>query len=392
VEEFALGETMANSSGVRCRWILCITFVLTLALGGVASAQQLPAASTVKTAEQVFKNIKVLQGTPVDEFLPEMRLFGAALGVDCNFCHLEQDRSKDDRKTKQTAREMISMVRDINKNTFHGQLTVTCYSCHRGDLAPVGIPILPSMERPELDEEQKPVPMPAADEILSKYIQVLGGEQAITKVTSRVITATQDLPTGAGGRETVQAQLVQYQKSPNMQLDLYHTDKFAISDGCDGMAAWSQDAKGVVSDVTGPDLIRARRAADFYQAVNLRQEYEQLTISGIEKVNNRDAYLLVASSKNKPSERFYFDSQSGLLVRRLTLLPTELGNSPWQVDYDDYRDAGNGAKIPFVIRMIPGTSAAVLAKQSTIRVAKVQENVAIDAAKFAKPQSKAAAQ
>lgn len=285
---------------------------------------------------------------------------------------------------------MIAMVRDINKNTFHGQLTVTCYSCHRGDLAPVGIPVLPSVERPELNEEQKPVPMPPADEILSKYVQALGGEQAITKVTSRVITATQDLPTGAGGRETVQAQLEQYKKSPNMQLDLYHTDKFAISDGFDGAAAWSQDAKGVVSDVTGPDLIRARRAADFYEVINLRQEYEQLTISGLEKVNNRDAYLLIASSKNKPPERFYFDSQSGLLLRRLTLLPTELGNSPWQVDYDDYRDAGSGVKVPFVIRMIPGTSAAVLAKQSTIRVSKIQENVPMDAGKFAKPQSKVA--
>src|SRR5690349_15047046 len=106
---------MAKSSGVLYRWILCTTFVLTLALGGVASAQQRTTGSTVKTAEQVFKNIKVLQGTPVDQFLPEMRLFGAALGVDCNFCHLEQDRSKDDKKTKQTAREMIAMVRDINK-------------------------------------------------------------------------------------------------------------------------------------------------------------------------------------------------------------------------------------------------------------------------------------
>ena len=381
---------MAKSSGIFCRWIFCITFALGLALGGVASAQQPPAGSTVKTAEQVFKNIKVLQGTPVDQFLPEMRLFGAALGVDCNFCHLEQDRSKDDKKTKQIAREMIAMVRDINKNTFHGQLTVTCYSCHRGDLMPVGIPVLPSVERPELAEEQKPLPIPPAEEILSKYIQALGGEQAIAKVTSRVITATQDLPTGAGGRETVQAQLEQYKKSPNMQLDLYHTDKFTTSDGFDGAAAWSQDARGVVSDVTGPDLIRARRAADFYEVINFRQEYDQLTISGMEKVNNRDAYLLIASSENKPPERFYFDSQSGLLLRRLTLLPTELGNSPWQVDYDDYRDAGSGVKVPFVIRMIPGTSASVLARQSTIRISKIHENVPMDAGKFAKPQSKAA--
>jgi hypothetical protein len=77
-----------------------------------------------------------------------------------------------------------------------------------------------------------------------------------------------------------------------------------------------------------------------------------------------------------------------LLLRTLSLLPTQLGNSPWQVDYDDYRETGSGVKFPFVIRMIPGTSNAVLARQSTIRVEKIQENVPIDGDKFAKPQSR----
>src|SRR5580700_3021544 len=184
--------------------------VLAFAAAAVAAAQQPPPDPEGKTAEQVYKNIQVLQGTPVDQFLPEMRLFGAALGVDCNFCHLEDDRSKDDKKTKQTAREMITMVREINKNSFRGQLAVTCYTCHRGDLAPVSIPILPTVERSELNEVREPPALPSADEILSKYVQALGGEQAIRKVTSRMITATEDLPTGPGGRMTAQARLERY--------------------------------------------------------------------------------------------------------------------------------------------------------------------------------------
>lgn len=362
-------------------------FVLAF-VAAVAAAQQPPPSSTGKTAEQVYKNIQVLQDTPVDQFLPEMRLFGAALGVDCNFCHLEEDRSKDDKEAKRTAREMIAMVRDINKNSFRGQLAVTCYTCHRGDLAPVSIPVLPTLERLELDEEQKPPTLPSADEILSKYIQALGGEQAIRKVTSRMITATQNLPTGAGGRMTAQARLERYAKAPNLQLNSYHTDKFTISDGFDGTAAWSQDAKGAVADVTGPDLIRARRGADFYQSVNFKQEYNRLTVGGVEKVNSRDAYLVIGFPQSGLPERLYFDTQTGLLLRTLTLLPTQLGNSPWQVDYDDYRDTGSGVKVPFVIRMIPGTSASVLARQSTIRIEKIEDNVPIDADKFAKPQSK----
>jgi photosynthetic reaction center cytochrome c subunit len=376
-----------HSTVVSMRAVAAV-FVLATAAAAVAAAQQPPPDPKGKTAEQVYKNIQVLEGTPADQFLPEMRLFGAALGVDCNFCHLEEDRSKDDKQTKQTAREMIAMVREINKNSFRGQLAVTCYTCHRGDLAPVSTPILPTVERSELNEERKPSALPRADEILSNYIQALGGEQAIRKVTSRMITATEDLPTGPGGRATAQARLEQYSKAPNLQLNVYHSDRFTISDGFDGTIAWSQDAKGAVADVTGPDLIRARCAADFHQSVNLKQAYNRLAVSGLEKVNSRDAYLVTGFPQRGLPERFYFDTQTGLLLRRLILLPTQLGNSPWEVDYDDYRDTGSGVKFPFVIHMIPGTSAAVLSRQSTIHIEKIEENVPIDDGRFAKPQSK----
>src|ERR1700730_17944899 len=136
-----MGSTRAlmRNTCAACAMVLCVVWM--------AGAQQ-PAASEGKTAEQAYKNIQVLQGTPVDIFLPEMRLFEAALGVDCNYCHLEEDRSKDDREAKQTARKMITMVREINKN-FDGRTVVTCYTCHRGNVKPVGVTILPSVERTE---------------------------------------------------------------------------------------------------------------------------------------------------------------------------------------------------------------------------------------------------
>ena len=41
---------------------------------------------------------------------------------------------------------------------------------------------------------------------------------ATPKITSRMITATQDIPTGNGGRMPVQAQVEIYQKAPNLVL------------------------------------------------------------------------------------------------------------------------------------------------------------------------------
>ncbi len=78
-----------------------------------------------------------------------------------------------------------------------------------------------------------------------------------------MITATQDIPTGAGGRMPVQAQVEIYQKAPNLVLNVYHTDKFTIADGFDGTSAWAQSARDIVSNDSGIDLARAKRNADF---------------------------------------------------------------------------------------------------------------------------------
>ena len=160
-----------------------------------------------KTAEQVYKNIKVLTGTPADQLNLAMHLVEGELGVDCTFCHVDHDPTHfplDDNKRKDTARKMMQMVMDINKNSFDGKQVVNCYTCHQGHPDPVSRLILPlpaAMDSFIGLEEEKPVmpALPTADQILDKYMQALGGQQALRSVTSRAITATQDL-SGPGGR------------------------------------------------------------------------------------------------------------------------------------------------------------------------------------------------
>ena len=45
------------------------------------------AAPATQMSEQAFKNIQVLKGIPVDEFMGTMGLFSAALTVCCADCH-----------------------------------------------------------------------------------------------------------------------------------------------------------------------------------------------------------------------------------------------------------------------------------------------------------------
>ena len=92
-------------------------------------------------AEDVFKNIQVLKGIPVNQFMDTMGFFASALGYNCTNCHGEEvvgswEKYAVDTPAKRTARRMIEIVAAINKNLFGGRQAVSCFTCHRGSPTP----------------------------------------------------------------------------------------------------------------------------------------------------------------------------------------------------------------------------------------------------------------
>src|ERR1700684_4263493 len=149
-------------------------------------------APEVKTAGQIFKNVTELKDIPADQLGPAMQFISTSLGVQCDTCHVAGKFEADDKRPKKTAREMIAMTMAINKNAFHGQTQVTCYSCHRGSERPVAVPPVQETDAPATPEA-RPAPTagsppPTADSIIEKYVTALGGADAMKKVTSRVGT------------------------------------------------------------------------------------------------------------------------------------------------------------------------------------------------------------
>jgi hypothetical protein len=350
----------------------------------VPAAAQVSTANEGKKAEEVYKNIKVLRGTPANELNQSMHLMKAAVGLDCLYCHIEREWEKDVKPAKDVARAMIVMMNDINTRQFGGRQVVTCNTCHNGHPAPAAMPSFPVLE-PVVTP--KPA-LPTAEQILVKYVQALGGEQALRKVTTRIITGTQYIPTGPGGVVPTPASVERHQKAPNFVVTTYRAPTYAIAEGYDGTAAWSQNQAGRVTEPVKIDSGRMARGADLYEPLNLKHEYAQLTVRGIEKVNGRDAYLVVGVPAGDRPESLYFDTQTGLLLRKQTVLPTPIGDSPFQTDYDDYRDTGSGVMFPFLIHMNPATARTELTPEATLRVIKVEDNAAVDNAKFVKPASR----
>jgi hypothetical protein len=80
------------------------------------------------------RNLQILKPGP--QLMATMRAFSAGLGVQCNHCHVQGDMASDEKPQKVTARKMLAMSIDINKNFPDGKMHVTCYTCHRGELEP----------------------------------------------------------------------------------------------------------------------------------------------------------------------------------------------------------------------------------------------------------------
>src|SRR5215475_4132069 len=211
------------------RKFAAIVSVLLVIFVGSAMNSNLRAQSTLapKKAEEQFKNIQVLKGVPADQIFPTMQFITASLGVECEFCHVQNAFDKDDKKPKQTARKMMEMMFAINKDSFEGHREVTCYSCHRGSAHPVAIPTVASDDpgrsggAPHQHEDEnhpaeaKENAGPTADQLLDRYVQAVGGAGAIEKITSRVMTGTIDF----GG---MSLPIDIYAKEPEKRISITH--------------------------------------------------------------------------------------------------------------------------------------------------------------------------
>jgi photosynthetic reaction center cytochrome c subunit len=375
----------------------------------VAAAILAPAQQPVRTAAQQYKNIQVFKDVPAAEFISSMRFLSASLGVECEFCHTAV--RSEDTPGKIKARKMMTMMMDINKTNFGGAQVVTCNTCHNGNHIPVNAPqptgqysaegpgvfykpsapLIGATDEPAYEaykeymkkEQEARASMPTAEQVLTKYVAALGGETAIRKVTSRVITSTVEMATnvrGAGPATFVQQ--TQYSKVPNLSAATQRGFAGSITaKGFDGTEAWTQAANGTVTTLTGTDLSRARRDADFYGPLNLQREYMRLETSGLEKIGTREAYVLIGTSATDHPEKLYFDTQNGLLLRKAIYNTTSLGNYFIHTDFEDYHDV-SGVKVPFLVRILSVSPADT----TIVRVEKVENNVAIEASKFAKPR------
>jgi tetratricopeptide (TPR) repeat protein len=120
-------------------------------------AGQTPAAGQGRgggTPQPSPTNLQILpKDMPRPQVLQTMQNIAAALGVQCNYCHVQEgrggrnDMASDEKATKKAARNMLLLTRDINdklplavSKSADATTRVGCATCHRGVAIPKLLP------------------------------------------------------------------------------------------------------------------------------------------------------------------------------------------------------------------------------------------------------------
>jgi len=370
--------------------MLCaVAMAVTCLLGARRATGQTPAEEKPLQAEAVFKNVQVLKGIPVSEFMGTMGYFSASLGLNCTFCHVTeslQDWQKfaEDVPRKRTARRMILMVNAINKDNFGGRRAVTCYSCHRGGDRPKVIPSLaeqystPTEDPNEIELVAGLPPGPSADQILDKYLQAIGGVQRVSALTSFVAKGTYE------GFETyhLKVPVEIFAKAPGQLTTVVHTQNGDSTTTFDGRAGWVAAADKPVPLLPltpGGELDGAKLDAALFFPARIKETLSQWRVGfPITTIDDKEVRIVQGTGVGKTRIKFYFDQDTGLLLRQLRYAETIVGINPTQIDYADYREVA-GVKVPFrwTVTWTNG--------QSITGLSEIQANAPVDPAKFAKP-------
>jgi outer membrane lipoprotein-sorting protein len=373
-----------------------------LQFGGNAFAQNpTPTVPREQMSEVAFKNIQVLKGIPVDEFMGTMGLFSAALSVCCGDCHTGAGGSNpnwaDDPPRKKIARKMIEMVNAINKTNFNGRENVTCWTCHRGVSDPAVTPALDTI----YSEPVVPPPdvlktatngVPTLDQIFDKYIQALGGAANLAKITSYTAKGTSNV---FGDEKTYPAEI--FAKAPNQMALIVHQEG-DMERVTNGRNAWVMLPLTVVKEypLDGSALEGGKLDGEMAFPGNIKQYFRTWHVSfpivldlstkdsegKLLKSDRRDVYVVQGTGNPQGMfATFYFDKETGLLLRMIRYANTVVGRVPTQWDWSDYRTVA-GVKMPF--RFTYGW----VSGREEYTLSEITPNVPVDEAKFNRPVPK----
>jgi zinc protease len=175
-----------------------------------------------------------------------------------------------------------------------------------------------------------------AEQVINKYIDAIGGREKLLKIQDETIVLT-------GSTQGVNVTVTISRKAPNKfysLVDFSVGQQKTVFDGVKGKTT----SMGQEKELTGDQLEATKEQATMNIYLDYAKAGFKLALTGMETINNKDAYLIILTSPSGKKSTHYYDVASGFLIRQTATVETEQGSITTTIDYDDYKEI-DGIKV-----------------------------------------------
>jgi hypothetical protein len=204
------------------------------------------------------------------------------------------------------------------------------------------------------------------DQVLERYVEAVGGREAIEKLTTRVsrLEAIHDLNWTDPKIQKVPMEA--FAKTPYLVLWKERKPEGMRIEGYDGTTFWHSEG-GETAVREEPIPLKFRFIYDPMGPLNIEYYFPSLSVESIEEIQGRKCYKLHPEDLQSAHFALYFDVESGLL--------THIGYY-WNIE--DYREV-DGIMIPFTITI------SRKGGSSTFEFESIEHNIPLEDEMFSVP-------
>ncbi len=221
-------------------------------------------------------------------------------------------------------------------------------------------------------------PKISVDEIMTKAVAALGGDAALRKITSRMTKFELIFE-----QQGVKGYGTSYTKAPNMSatettLTALGKPIANIFEYFDGTVGGENVSFAPEETYTGKRLEDIKLQNDFYGLMNWKTGLKSSEVTGTEKVNGEEAYVVVLRPEKASEFTYYISTKSFLPLKKASVIISSKSDVklPTSEVYSDYRSI-DGALLPFkVISASPSMGDVVT------YIKEVKSNVEVDDKQF----------
>ncbi len=184
---------------------------------------------------------------------------------------------------------------------------------------------------------------PSGASLIDKYIAKTGGADAYAKVKNMAMTGTVQM-----AAQNISGNVTIFEEGEKTYTSMDFAGIGKIEEGYDGENAWQNSALQGPRLLDGDERLSAKRGAMLGVITNWHDVYKEANTVGAEDVDGKPAWKVEMVAKEGKPEFFFFDRDSGLLVRSTAVYTTAMGELRTESNLSDYRTV-NGILTPFTM-------------------------------------------